>query len=117
MKTCPNCAEEIQDDAKKCRHCQSWLPTSSAGTNAPAYFGLSIFLIILLTLVEAMPQSQISSYGEGFVIFLIALPIVLLLLPWLLAKMWNAVLCPKFGIPEINYQWAVVMMAIAWLLF
>ena len=64
-----------------------------------------------------MPESRISTFGQAFVVFLIALPIVLVILPLLLAKTGNAVLCPKFGIPEINYEWAVVIMAITWLLF
>ena len=30
MKKCPFCAEDIQDQATKCKHCGEWLPTDKA---------------------------------------------------------------------------------------
>jgi uncharacterized membrane protein len=116
MKICPSCAEEIQDDAKKCKHCHSWLIAGSQG-DVPAYFGLAIFLVILGTIGKLMPEHNISSYKEGFFTFLISLPFVLFVFPWILSRLWNAALSTKFGMPQITYQWAIVIMAVAWLLF
>jgi predicted nucleic acid-binding Zn ribbon protein len=89
MKKCPFCAEEIQDDAIKCKHCGEFLDASSrrhfAEKKLQWYFRKS-FVIIAVCAVGPLALPLIWLRPQTSLAWKIGLTVGILILSWILLQ-------------------------------
>lgn len=85
MKKCPFCAEEIQDDAIKCKHCSEFLTKAPLSQEHafPWYFSRSFILIALLC-VGPFALPLIWWRPKTSLVWKMVWTLVILLLSWYL---------------------------------
>lgn len=65
MKTCPFCAEDILDEAQKCKHCGEFLdPSAKADEPGRQFVGLTKLLILVVAVIVIVValQMQMSEF-------------------------------------------------------
>ena len=90
MKKCPFCAEDIQDDAIKCKHCREFLDASTfarrTDENMKWYFRTS-FIILAICTVGPLALPLIWWRPHTTPAWKIGLSIGILVLSWILFQL------------------------------
>jgi hypothetical protein len=87
MKKCPFCAEDIQDDAIKCKHCREFLDDSSSARIADekiAWYFRTSFIILAVCTVGPLALPLIWWRPQTTPAWKIGLTIGILVLSWIL---------------------------------